>query len=89
MTVIRFVLPALVSSMALVVTGCGTTSGAPQQIASRDCKVVPADFVGKPKKNPTRAEQAEAELKLSRFAASSGGYGIGNSLVSDINRECS
>ena len=79
-------LPVALSLAALLVAGCASTT--PEKYAARDCKIVVADFPNKPSKNVTRAEQAEAEMKMSRLAYSRGGYGIGNNLVADITREC-
>ena len=80
----------LVALAAMVATGCASMRDSqPTQYASRDCKAVPADFPNRPKKQPTAAEQAEARLALGRLAAERGGYsGIGNNLVSDLNRDC-
>ena len=80
-----------VVSALVALSGCASmdASSQPQQLASRDCKAVPADFVNRPTKNPTRAELAAAEMKLSRLAIERGGYtGIGNSTLSDLAREC-
>ena len=69
--------------------------GAPVTVTSRiptatgTTKAVLADFPNRPKKQPTVAEQAEARLALGRLAAERGGYsGIGNSLLSDLSRDC-
>ena len=59
-----------------------------QQLASRECKVVPGQFVNVPKKNPTPAEQAEAQLKLQRFAYARGGYGTGTNMPAEAVRDC-
>jgi hypothetical protein len=59
-----------------------------QQLASRECKVVPGTFVDVPKKNPTPAEQAEAQLKLQRFAYERGGYGVGTNMPAEAVRDC-
>jgi len=80
-----FPLSALAAA-ALILGGCATS--APEQYASRECKIVPADFVDHPKKNPTRTEQAEAQLKMQRFAYSRGGYGLGNNMPMDAVRDC-
>ena len=82
---------AVVSAVTLLGAGCASMDGSapPQQLASRECKAVPADFVNRPTKNPTRAERAGAEMKLSRLAIERGNYnGIGNSTLSDLAREC-
>jgi len=80
-------LSILVTAAALAVAGCAS---APEQYASasRECKIVPADFVDHPKKNPTPAERAEAQLKMQRFAYSRGGYTLGNSMPVDAVRDC-
>ena len=82
-----FVLLAAVALLA----GCAQMQAGqgdqPVQLAARNCKVVPADFVGKPKKNPTAAERAEAELKMSRFAFERGGNRIDGTL-NEIARDC-
>jgi hypothetical protein len=77
---------AALAAAALLLGGCATS--APEQYASRDCKVVPADFVNQPKKNPTPAEQAEAQLKMQRFAYSRGGYGIGTNMPIEAVKDC-
>ena len=86
----RIVILTIVSAVVSL-SGCASmdASSQPQQLASRDCKAVPADFVNRPTKSPTRAERAEAEMKLSRLAVERGGYrGIGHSTLSDLAREC-
>lgn len=77
---------AALAAAALLLGGCATS--APEQYASRDCKIVPADFVNQPKKNPTPAEQAEAQLKMQRFAYSRGGYGIGTNMPIEAVKDC-
>lgn len=85
MSAIRLLsLPVLIAS-ALFVAGCAS---GPEQYASRECKVVPADFIDHPTKNPTAAEQAEAKLKMQRFAYSRGGYGTGTNMPLDAVRDC-
>jgi hypothetical protein len=71
---------------ALILGGCATS--APEQYASRECKIVPADFVDHPKKSPTPVEQAEAQLRMQRYAYSRGGYAIGNNMPMDAVRDC-
>lgn len=68
------------------VAGCA--SAPPEQLAARECKITVADFAGKPSKNVSRAEQAAAELRMSRLASQRGGYASGNNLAADITREC-
>jgi hypothetical protein len=64
-------------------------ASAPEQYAANtECKVVPADFVNVPKKNPTPADRAEAELRMQRFAYSRPGYIVGNDLPSQAVRDC-
>ena len=75
----------ILAAAAIVLAGCAS---APEQYASRECKIVPADFVNQPKKNPTPAEQAEAQLKMQRFAYSRGGSGLGNNMPMDAVRDC-
>lgn len=86
----RIVILTIVSAVVSL-SGCASmdASSQPQQLAARDCKAVPADFVNRPTRNPTRVEQAAAEMKLSRLAIERGGYnGIGNSTLSDLSRAC-
>lgn len=71
---------------ALLMAGCASTPSEP--VAARECKVVVADFPNKPSKNVIRAQQAEAEMQVTRLAYARGGYGIGNNLVADIARDC-
>jgi len=70
---------------AFVLAGCA--SAPPELLAARECKVTPADFVGKPKKNASAAEQAEAEMRVSRLGYGRG-YGIGQNLMGDAARDC-
>ena len=92
-TALPFELPfALPFSFALaaavaVLAGCAATTG-PDQLAARECKVAAADFANKPKKDPTAAEKAEAELKVSRLAWQRGGYANGNNVFADAMRDC-
>ena len=78
-------LSALAAS-ALLLGACATS--APELYASRDCKIVPADFVNHPKKNPTPAEQADAQLRMQRFAYARGGYSVGSNMPADAVRDC-
>ena len=73
---------------ALFVAACASTTPAPQYASSADCKVVPGRFVNVPKKNPTPAEQAEAELKMQRFAYSRGIYSRGTDMPAEAVRNC-
>ena len=86
MSASRVLFPVMMLAAVFVVAGCA--SAPPEQLASRECKVVVADFPGKPSKNVTRAEQAEAEMRVNRLAYARGNYGIGTNLVADIAREC-
>ena len=81
----RVLLPVALSLAAVLAAGCASTT--PEKYAARECKIVVADFPNKPAKNVSRAEQAEAEMKISRLAYARG-YGVGNNLVADIVREC-
>ena len=74
------------AASALLLGACATST--PELYASRDCKIVPADFVNQPKKNPTSAEQAEAQLRMQRYAYSRGGYGVGTNMPVDAVRDC-
>jgi hypothetical protein len=67
---------------------CASTTPTAQYAASTDCKIVPGQFVNVPKKNPTAAEQAEAELKMARFAYSRPGYGRLTDMPSEAVRNC-
>ena len=73
---------------ALFVAACASTSPTAQYAASTDCKIVPGQFVNVPKKNPTPAEQAEAQLKMQRFAYSRGDYGRGTDMPAEAVRNC-
>ena len=86
----RVSLVPLIALAAMAAAGCASMQDSQTtQYAARECKAVPADFPNRPKKQPTVAEQAEARLALGRLAAERGGYsGIGNSLLSDLNRDC-
>ena len=69
-----------------MVAGCASTSSG--QLAGNDCKIAVADFPGKPAKNVTPAEQAAAEMRISRLAYDRGGYEIGANLLADAARDC-
>jgi hypothetical protein len=71
----------------LFLAACAS-SPPPQQLAKTECKVVPGTFVNVPKKDPTPAEQAEAQLKLQRFAYARGGYGVGTNMPAEAVRDC-
>ena len=73
---------------ALLVAACASNATTAQYAGNTDCKIVPGQFVNVPKKNPTPAEQAEAELKMQRFAYSRGGYGRGTDMPADAVRNC-
>jgi hypothetical protein len=77
----------LLLAPALLLAACAS-SPETQHLASTNCKVVPGQFVNVPKKNPTPAEQAEAQLKLQRFAYSRGGYGVGTNMPAEAVRDC-
>jgi hypothetical protein len=79
-------LRVLILVPVLAVAACASTP--PEQLASKECKVVPADFVGVPKKDPTPAERAEAELKMQRFAYSRPGYNPGTDMPAQAVRDC-
>jgi hypothetical protein len=85
MTHCRIVALMAAAAAALTLAGCAST---PEQYASRECKIAPADFIDHPKKNPTRAEQAAAEFKVQRLAYAHGGYTLGNSMLVDAVRDC-
>ncbi len=72
---------------ALFLAACAS-SPETQQLASTNCKIVPGQFVNVPKKNPTAAEQAEAQLKMQRFAYSRGGIGVGTNMAQDAVKDC-
>ena len=55
---------------ALFVAACASTTPEPQYASSKECKIVPGKFVNVPRRDATPAEQAEAELKMQRFAYS-------------------
>ena len=74
------------AASALLLGACATST--PELYASRDCKIVPADFVNQPKKNPTAAEQAEAQLKMQRLAYARGGYTPGSNMMADAVKDC-
>lgn len=80
----RLLLLSLLSPVALL-AACAST---PDQVASRDCKVVVADFPGRPAKNVSSAEQALAQMRVSRLAAERGGYASGPNLAADAARDC-
>lgn len=91
MFTLRSALLATVVAAATVTAGCASTGSDSKspQYASRDCKAVPATFLNRPKKDASPIEQTEARLKLGRLAAERGGSGgIGNDLLTDLNREC-
>ena len=73
---------------ALFVAGCASTAPTPQYAAGTDCKIVPGQFVNVPKKNPSPAEQAEAELKMQRFAYSRANFGRGTDMPAEAVRNC-
>ena len=73
---------------ALFVAACASTAPTAQYASNADCKIVPGQFVNVPKKNPSRVEQAEAELMMQRFAYSRAGYGRGTDMPADAVRNC-
>ena len=82
----RISIPVMILAALLLAAGCASTPA--EQLAARDCKVAVADFAGKPLKDISPAEQAAAEMRVSRLAYASGGYRSGTSLLGDISREC-
>jgi len=82
----RFSIPLALLAVAALAAGCASTP--PDQLAARECKIAVADFVGKPAKNVTAAEQAEAEMRMSRLAMNRGGYASGTNVIADITRDC-
>ena len=82
----RALFPVALLASALLAAGCA--SAPPEKYASAECKIVVADFPNKPSKNVTRAEQAEAQMRMTRLGYARGSYGIGNNLIADINRDC-
>ena len=68
----------------LAVAACAST---PEQYASKECKVVPATFVNVPKKDPSPAERAEAQLKMQRFAYMRQNYNLNDMPVQAV-RDC-
>jgi hypothetical protein len=86
MSQLRVLIPITMLVALFLVAGCASTPA--EQLASRDCKIAVADFPGKPAKNVTPAEQAAAEMRISRLAYARGGYGIGTNLLADAARDC-
>jgi hypothetical protein len=82
----RVLIPVLILAPVLLLAGCASAPS--EQAAARECKIAVADFAGKPKKNVTPAEQAAAEMRINRLAYARGGYGIGNNVFADLNRDC-
>lgn len=82
----RALIPVALLASAFVAIGCASTPS--EKYAAAQCKIVVADFPNKPSKNVSRAEQAEAEMRMSRLAYARGGYGIGNNLFADVTRDC-
>ena len=76
----------LVLIPVVFVAACASTP--PEQLASSECKIVVATFPNRPATNVNRAEQAAAEMSVSRLGYQRGGYGIGNNLFADAAREC-
>ena len=70
---------------AVFIAACAS---APDQYAAKECKIVPGQFVNVPKKDPTSAERAEAQLKMQRFAYARGGYGTGTNMPAEAVRDC-
>ena len=86
MSASRILIPLMIFAPVLLVAGCA--SAPPEQLAAKECKVVVADFAGKPAKNVSPTEQAAAEMRMSRLAYARGGYGTGTNLFADVAREC-
>lgn len=86
MSPFRVLIPLVVFAPVLLVAGCASTPSEP--VAARECKVVVANFAGKPAKNVSPTEQAAAEMRISRLAVARGGYASGPNLFADSAREC-
>ncbi len=82
----RVLIPLMILAPVFIVAGCASTPS--EQVAAKECKVAVADFAGKPAKNVSPAEQAAAEMRVSRLAYARGGYGTGTNLLADISRDC-
>jgi hypothetical protein len=82
----RVLIPVMILGSAFFIAGCASTP--PEQLAARECKITVAEFAGKPSKTVTPAEQAGAEMNISRLAYSRGRYGVGNNLLADTARDC-
>lgn len=82
----RVLIPIMILAPVFFVAGCASTPS--EQLATRECKIAVADFAGKPSKIVTPAEQAAAEMRVSRLASARGGYGTGTNLLADISRDC-
>jgi hypothetical protein len=74
--------------LALVLGAAGCASTPAEQASAGPCKVSVADSVGRPSRNVSAAEQAAAEMRVSRLAVARGGYATGSSLLADLGRDC-
>lgn len=81
----RVLIPVMILAPVFFVAGCASTPS--EQVAANECKIAVADFAGKPSKNVTPAEQAAAEMRISRLALARG-YGTGANLLGDIAHDC-
>ena len=81
----RVLIPVMILAPVLLVAGCASAPS--ERLAARECKIAVADFAGKPSKNVTPAEQAAAEMRISRLAVARG-YGTGTNLLGDAARDC-
>jgi hypothetical protein len=68
------------------IAGCASTPD--QYAAAKECKIVPATFVNVPKKDPTPAERAEAQLKFQRFAYMRRDFNNGTDMPAQAVRDC-
>lgn len=82
----RALMPVMLLATTFLAVGCASAPS--EQLAARDCKITVADFPGKQSKNVTPAEQAMAEMRISRLANARGGYGMGANLLGDAARDC-
>lgn len=76
----------LVLIPVLFVAACASTPT--EQLASRECKIVVSTLPNRPATNVNRAEQAAAEMSVSRLGYAHGGYGVGSNLFLDAARDC-
>jgi hypothetical protein len=81
----RVPLRVMILAPVFFVAGCASTTPGP--VAAEECKIAVVDFAGKPSKNVTPAEQAAAEMRISRLALARG-YASGPNLLGDTARSC-